>query len=823
MMTKLIRLISMLSLVAFASCGGGSGGLSPYGGDAGTGTGGDGNGTGGGSATPSAADLVLTVSAASVANNGTETVVATALAIDSNHNTVAGVPVTVSVDSGVATASGTVTDASGAVTATIGIGSDHSNRVITVSATSGGITKTAQLQVVDSVGGGGTDPSDLLLTLTASTIANDGTESVTANVTALDAKRNVLSGVAVSVSADNGATVQASGSMTDGNGVVSAVIGIGADHSNRTITITATSGGLVRTAALVVADGATTAPPKAADLSLALSSSTLTNGGTSTVTATATAVDSRRNALPGIPVTFSVDANAVAVVSSGMTDANGVVTATIGIGSDRTSRVVTVTATSDVITRSASFSVVGARLTASLTPAVDSGSHNNQIEYKLVDTNALAMANQDYSVTAPGQPSAAGKTDSNGKFVYTYTAPSVTETTTLRIVATSGGETLTEDVQVLPSGGGGVDPATESPKSASLTPSPSVISVNAVGSTANQVELRALFLGANNQPIKNIRVRFDLNGNINSTDGVASQPGDFAYSDSSGVARGTFTPGQIASPTNGITVRACYSTDDFATNTCPNSVTNTLTVTSEALSVNIRTDNTVGEGTAGLTYIKRFVVMVVDAAGQAKQDVQITPSVDLPSYYKGYFAWNGKLWVQHVTLAQTESYAYNSGVSAWQKQGTTGQPSCPNEDVNRNGVREAPVYDPSATPPVLAGRQEDLNWNGDIDPRKADVAIKMVGASTTDANGLAIVQIEYGKNLASWVDFVITVTASGVSGTEARARYSGLLYGVGNLPYPATDVSSETVAPAFVVSPYGKGFVGTTPPNPVAGVCTDAN
>ena len=105
-----------------------------------------------------------------------------------------------------------------------------------------------------------------------------------------------------------------------------------------------------------------------------------------------------------------------------------------------------------------------------------------------------------------------------------------------------------------------------------------------------------------------------------------------------------------------------------------------------------------------------------------------------------------------------------------------------------------------------------MNWNGAIDPRKADVAVSMSGSATTDASGLAIVQIEYGKSVASWVDFVITVTASGISGTESRATYAGLSYGVGNLPFIAEDVTKLTVPPAFVVSPYG-----------TADLCTDSN
>lgn len=802
-MSFLTRLLSILALLALSACGGG-------GSDAGTPPFGSGGGSGGTTTTPAAADLVLTLSASNVANNGTETVVASAIAIDGNRNTVAGVPVTISVDSNaVATPSGTKTDDKGTVSATVGIGSDRTNRVITVTATSGSIQKTAQLTVVDSAGGGNSVPSDLLLTLSSATIINDGSETVTATVVALDAKRNVLPGVAVSVSVDQAATVAPSGTTTGTNGAITAAVGIGADHTNRLITVTASGGGLTKTAALQVIDTSTPATPTAADLVLTLSADTLANGGTSTITATATAVDSRRNALPGIPVTFTVDANAIIQATSGaVTGAQGTVTANVGIGADPTNRVINITANSGVLTRTASISVTGAKLSASLSPVVDAGSAGNIVAYKLVDSTGKAMAGQVISVTAPGLSGASGKTDSNGNFNYTYTAPS--GATQLDITAVAGGDTDEQTVSVIAPGSGGVPTAAEFPQSASLTPTPSVVSINPVGaSNINQVELRALFLGSSNQPIQNIRVRFDLNGNSNSTDGVVSQPGTYAYSDASGVARGTFTPGVIPSPTNGVTVRACYDTADFPVSQCPHFVTNTLTVASDALSVNIRTNNTVSSGAGGLTYIKQFVVMVVDAAGQAKPDVLVTPSVDLPAYYKGFYKWNGTVWAQVMSLATTESYRYDAGLAHWVQNSPTSQPSCPNEDVNRNGVREAAAYDPNVASPGLAGRQEDLNWNGDLDPRKADVAVKMVGSSTTDQNGVAVVQIEYGKNLASWVDFVITVTASGISGTEARAKYSGLLYGVGNLPGAADDVSDPKVAPAFAISPYGHGSTTT--------------
>ena len=763
----------------------------------------------GGSATPIASSIVLTLSANSVANNGSQAVTATALALDAKNNTVVGVPITISVDTGTVTPGGKVTDATGVVTGSVGIGSDQTTRTISVTATSGALSKTVPLQVVASTGGTGSSPSDILLTLSSLSISNDGSAPVTATVTALDAKRNVLPGVVVSFSVDRDATVAPSGTSTTEKGVLTAAVGIGSNSTNRVITVTASAGGLTRSTPLNVITAPVTSQPVAADLTLSLSASTITNSGSGAIVATVTAVDGNRNALAGIPVTFSVDGNAIAVPSGPKTIANGVVTASVSIGADRTNRVINITATSGSITRSLPVSVYGAKLFASVSPVVNVGSKKNDVLYKLVDFSGLPMAFQPISVISTDLGNAADITDINGAFKYTYDAPASAKA--VSILASAAGSALTSNIDVVAIGT--VPIANAVPQSASVTPSPSVVSVNAAGSTTNQVQLRALFVGENNLPIQNIRVRFDLNGNSNSTDGKTSYVGSFAYSDASGVSRGVFTPGQISSPTNGVTIRACWDLDDFAVGACPNPVVSTLTVASESLSVAIRTDNTISSGTSGLTYVKKYVVMVVDAAGQAKSGVVVTPSIDLPSYYKGRYFWNGINWQQQITLASTEVYQFNSVITAWVPQSPPVlKPSCPNEDINRNGVREATPYVGTASVPVLPLRGEDMNWNGAIDPRKADVTVSMSGSATTDASGLAIVQIEYGKSVASWVDFVITVTASGISGTESRATYAGLSYGVGNLPFIAEDVTKLTVPPAFVVSPYG-----------TADLCTDSN
>jgi hypothetical protein len=197
---------------------------------------------------------------------------------------------------------------------------------------------------------------------------------------------------------------------------------------------------------------------------------------------------------------------------------------------------------------------------------------------------------------------------------------------------------------------------------------------------------------------------------------------------------------------------------DFAAGTCPHQVTKTLTVTAEPLSVTIGTNELIEEGTEKLTYIRNFVVMVVNSAGVAMQNVTISPVLDLTGYRKGYWQVVASKWAK-----------YESAI-------------CTSEDINRNGILDA---------------GEDINSNGALDPRKADAAVSFVGATTTDANGMVFLKLVYPKDKASWVDYKITVAANGVAGTEGVAQYSGVL------DVPAAAVNSSDSSPAFVVSPYG--------------------
>ena len=237
--------------------------------------------------------------------------------------------------------------------------------------------------------------------------------------------------------------------------------------------------------------------------------------------------------------------------------------------------------------------------------------------------------------------------------------------------------------------------------SASVLGKPQRRPVNTTGSESNRSETCVLFLGANNLPVPNVRVKFDLNGDVNSIGGKFTTGSTVLYSDANGVVTTAYVPGSRSSPTDGVSIRACYGKSDTDANllNCGTFKTVSLTVTSEPLGVTIGTNETIIVNE--LTYIKKFIVSVADSAGVAKPDVNVVVSLDLPNYRKGKYVIIG---------------------TAWEKNGpppTGDQAICANEDTNRNGVLES---------------GEDANGDGQLWPRKPDVIISLL-QSKTRANG----------------------------------------------------------------------------------------
>ena len=521
-------------------------------------------------------------------------------------------------------------------------------------------------------------------------------------------------------------------------------------------------------------------------LSLTLSAATIANTGSETVAVTVVAANASNQTVAGAPVLMSVidtgaAGDAEVTVDGSETDENGQLTARVRLGENRNNRPITVRATAEdgsvVATRT--FQVIGAELTGTPVPKTIEPGAAGLVTFWLVDANDNPMANAAITVTGVSGAETGGTTSSSGEYSYSYTAPSTTGESTIRASAGGVETAVTVLVQTLGSGGVPVvDEAAFPIRSASVVANPSVVSVNTIGSTSNFAQLRALFVTNNNEPVENIRVRFEIDG-TNSPGGSISTGSSLVYSDAGGVATSTYVAGLTQSPTDGVTIKACWSYTDTVVCDPAHTVTTKLTVVSDPVSVSIGTNATITNGESGLTYVKRYVVQVVDSSGVAKSGVTISPSLDLLRYYKGVWVPGVDTWVQVISA----------------------DGSCDNEDLNRNNVYE--VY--------ADGWDEDANGSLNLtpgrpalEPRKADVAVSFEGSAQTDASGIVVLRLEYPQDIGSWVEFNLQVSASGVSGTEGRANFSA------RLPVAAAAVSNLNADPPFRTSPYGTGVGNTT-------------
>jgi hypothetical protein len=340
------------------------------------------------------------------------------------------------------------------------------------------------------------------------------------------------------------------------------------------------------------------------------------------------------------------------------------------------------------------------------------------------------------------------KTDVNGNATALLgAAPNIAGTYSIDV--SSSGVTARRDVVVVDASGGGIPNVVDTISSASLAIVPNTISPNSTGSTTNRASLRAVFLNSTNQAIQNVRVRFQIEfPTLGSGEDISTKTAT-VYSDVSGVAVADYIAGSRSSPTNGVTIRACYGNTDaeIANGACPNFKDATMTVASQPLSITMGDNNEQEKGENNLTYIKKFDVAVADAAGNAVANAQLSASVDLLRYQKG--AYSGPRF------------------------------SCLNEDTNRNGSLDS-------------NEISDGDGDSTISPRKADVILSFVGASKTGTNGRATIQVEYPQNVATWLRYAVKVTTS-VAGSEGTVEKS----------YDTNFIIGDDSNGSFLKAPYG--------------------
>jgi hypothetical protein len=520
------------------------------------------------------------------------------------------------------------------------------------------------------------------------------------------------------------------------------------------------------------------------DVVVSLDKTQVNNNAPTAVQLTVQAVSTNRNAVVGVAgVVELIDVAGGASLSGGpfVTNDTGQFKANITTGSNKTNRVVTLKVTVGGIAKDTVFTIGGSTLQVTLVPGSPTPGATATLEVTALDSANGAIAGENISLSGFSEVNSLTKvTNTQGKAVFTFRAPANAGSYSLS--AAGVGATSDKNFQVIPAGAGALPSAIGPIISASLSANPAVIGVNAAG-TENRAQLRAIFLTAGNTPVQNVRVRYEIipgsSGAVLGAGESISSGASIVLSDNTGATLADYIAGSRSSPNGGVSVRACYDLNDFAAGSCPNSVTSNFTVAAKPLSLTMGDNNLVEKTDQNLTYVKRFVLVVADSAGQPVPNAQVSFSVDIYKYGKGVFGADypsdfiqtlpgGATRSVDVVPQDNQVNDVSLGRNSW----------CINEDLNRNGNIDG---------------LEDSNGNGTLEPRLADITISSdTLGNKTDSNGVLLIKVRYPQNVGTWLAYAVKATAlaEGSQGTVIK-RY-------------ITDVAqADVVNGSFLTAPYG--------------------
>ena len=695
----------------------------------------------GGGITGTATDIVVTLSSATVANTGAETVTASVIALDANNNALRAVPLTLAADNnGVVTVLGdigSVTDSSGRMTATVGIGSDRTNRSISLTATSGSAVGRATLSVVDSPTGAVPASIDLVAAATAVGTAGDG---VRISAFVRDSNNNALAAVPVSFRGSTG-TLSSISAVSDAAGVATATLSSGADRTNREAIITVSSGTV------------------SSQLRLPITGTTLTlQGPTSIILGSranfdVVATDSKSNVISGVTV------SATSLLGNPLTSAGGGIT-----GMTNSSGFVRFTYSANIGGTDTGLSFSGAGATvAPLIPLEVSGLNFAFVSPVAASTVAVNTAQTlRVKLLVDGLPPATTEINfaSTGGTLSAATAmtDAVTGVAQTSLTSASAGP-LTVQASVNVSG---VVSSTTLPLSVVATVpnslvlqiSPTALAPNSGGSTANQAQVLAKVTDVSGNPVQGQTVNFTRvsdpsGGNLLQVS---------AITDSSGKASVTYVAGPESTANNGVLLQGAVGSKPAVFGRAP------LTVNQAALFIALGTGNVITNVDAQ-TYRKNWVAYVTDSNGIAVNAATLTIKATPLGYRTGRHVLSG------------DDYVYQSPIF-----------ECRNEDANENGILD----------PGEDDNNDGVLWPGNV--------IAVSPGSVQTVNGLATIALTYAESYAPWLRLRLTVSAT-VAGTESKTNAEFIVEGL------ASDFKKVGGPPAGFASPFGDL------PTAIAGAC----
>jgi len=616
-------------------------------------------------------------------------------------------------------------------------------------------TTTPPNQGVVGVGG-----TTIQLLVSNPQLPSAGTTTIDLTAVVLDGSQQAVSGklVTFSTAPDPSAFVSnISGSgITDANGQVIAKLNLGANKSNRTITITAGSQG----ASITNTVGVT-------GTSITISGNTSLAFGAST-TLTLALKDSAGTPISNSLMSFASQAGNAIAPSSTVTDASGQITAVVTATQSAVSDVLT--ATSAGVSKTQTLSVSTASF-AFTTPA------------PLVDIPLGVSTPINIHWTSGGAPQSGQQvTFSASRGTITGgpgTVNGAGDTPGVAIVsnASAGPAIITAQGQGNPGPAATLNvnfvATTATSVSVQAVPGTVGFTTNSPNQTNNVSTITVTVRDGGNNLVKNASINFSL---TDTTGGFLAA--NTAVTDVTGSASVNYTAGSISSAQNGVTITV---TVDKVNGVAIPVLTGTaqLTVAGQALFVRLGTDNFVIPLPAPDPDLqKKWSAIVTDAAGNAVVGAQVRFTLTPVQFSKGFFQFNvaANKWLQVPNPPQ----------------------ACPSEDDGAGNPANANngILDPGEDA-IANGR----NGNGRLDPGNV-ASVNATG--TTDQNGIAIATLTYPKSYAAWAEVQLQARA-GVVGNDPPTTATFFLVGL------ASDYTNKDVPPPGVISPFGTVQLCTDP------------
>jgi len=575
-------------------------------------------------------------------------------------------------------------------------------------------------------------------------------------------------------------------------------------------------------------DGATPGNASVATVTVITDTPTIPSNGLTPANISVLVRDTNNQFIKDVPVQISSSSGGL-VVTTPVTDANGVAKATLLPAGDPTNRTITVTATASNHSGQTTVAVTGTTVSLQGPDSLVTSTAGNY-EAVVTSSGGAPVANQTVTLTstpAATFSAATVTTDSNGRAAFTMTP---TTGTSVTVNAAAAGATTSKAVTVSADSFSFTSPAADTafglaPSSATLstmwssggtavsagtvtfsttrgtitsptsvTPVAGVASVTLNAATAGEAVItatnsnggstqrRIVFVAATatqldvqanpftvgvSQNSTITAVARDANNNL-----VAGKTITFGLSDPTG---GSLSVGSAVTDSQG-RASTVYRASTTASATNGVRVTATvqgtavtdsvdLTVAGSPLFLSFGTGNTIEQVNNDAQYKVNYVVQVTDSTGGGVAGVTVSLSALSWDYVKGFRV---------------------AGATTWTTQPTT-PAACTNEDrllgtaqTDFNGILDT---------------NEDFNTNGRLEA--GNIVTISPGSGVTDTNGFLQFAIYYPQEYAYYLSIVLRARTA-VQGTEFIRQSQPF-----EVAGAASDFNNLTIAPPGMTSPFG--------------------